>query len=112
MLDIDRFKKININAAGPEDVYDDTKMAPENNVEFLQQCARMIPVINFLDHQTGDSYARLERGEWIWRDAAHLAGVLADPDAKAGLRAMGLKDRDPESVGTKEPPLLDQEPYY
>jgi hypothetical protein len=109
MLDIDRFKKININAAGPEQVYDDAKMTPENNVEFLRQCARMIPVINFLDHRTGNPYARLEQGAWTWRDEAHLAGLLVDPDARAGLRAMGLKDRDPKIVGTKEPPLLDHD---
>src|ERR1019366_6246688 len=49
MLDIDRFKKINIRAQEPEEVYVDKNLAPECNVEFLKRCARLIPIINFAD---------------------------------------------------------------
>ena len=40
MLDIDRFRKINIHAQKPADVYAEKDLAPERNVEFLKRCAR------------------------------------------------------------------------
>ncbi len=109
MLDIDRFRKININAKGPEDLYDDEKMAPEKNVDFLQQCARLIPVISFMDRRTGYLFAQLKQGKWIWRDEPYLARVLADQDAKAGFEAIGSNDSDPDSTATIDPSRLDQD---
>ena len=108
MMDIDRFRKININAKSPGDLYGDDTMAPENNVDFLRQCARLIPVISFVDHQTGYLFARLRDGKWIWRDEQHLARVLADPDAKAGFEAIGSNADDPDPAATIDPPRLDQ----
>ena len=60
MLDIDRFRKININAQAPGEVYVGDNLAPDCNVDFLKRCARMIPVINFADYDTGHVYARLD----------------------------------------------------
>ncbi|HEY1475616.1 MAG TPA: hypothetical protein VGF53_16190 [Pseudolabrys sp.] len=88
MLDIERFRKINIHAQKPEEIYIDKNLAPEFNVEFLKRCARWIPVINFADYETGQVYARLQRGKWAWRDEQRFAAMLNDPDAKAGLRAI------------------------
>ncbi len=109
MLDIDRFRKININAKSPEDLFDDEKMTPEKNVAFLQQCARLIPVINFVDHRTGFVFAQLKQGKWSWRDEPHIARVLVDRDAKAGFEAIGSNDYDPDSAATMDPPQLDQD---
>ncbi|MBI3702775.1 MAG: hypothetical protein HY244_02720 [Rhizobiales bacterium] len=99
MLDIDRFRKINIHAQKPEEVYAGDNLAPESNVEFLKRCARLIPVINFADYATGQVYARLERGRWTWRDEQRFAGALADPDAKAGLQAIAAEPYD-SAAGT------------
>jgi len=88
MLDIDRFRKINIRARSAGEVYAGKDLSPEGNVEFLKRCARMIPNINFADQETGRVYARLERGRWAWRDEKLFARVTADPDARAGLAAV------------------------
>jgi len=88
MLDIERFRKINIHAQKPEEVYVNENLAPECNVEFLKRCARWIPIINFADYKTGQVYARLKHGKWAWRDEQRFADVLNDPDAKAGLQAV------------------------
>ena len=109
MLDIDRFRRINVNAKGPEDVYDDEKMAPEKNVGFLRQCARLIPVIDFVDHRTGYLFAQLKQGKWTWRDDPYLARVFADRDAKAGLEAIGSKDCDRDAAAMVDPPRLDKD---
>jgi hypothetical protein len=88
MLDIERFRKINIRARGPDEVYFDKELAPERNVDFLKRCARLIPIINFADYDTGRPYARLERGTWTWRDELAFARMLDDRDAGTGLRAI------------------------
>ncbi len=88
MLDIERFRKININARRPEQVYLELELAPERNVDFLKRCARLIPIINFADYRTGRAYARLENGRWTWRDERLFASMLDDPEARTGLAAV------------------------
>ena len=95
MLDIERFRKINIRAQKPEEVYVGENLAPECNVDFLKRCARWIPIINFADYETGEVYARLSRGKWVWRDERRFADVLNDPEAKAGLLAVAPKAYEP-----------------
>jgi hypothetical protein len=69
MIDIERFRKINIRAQRAADVYANMDLSPQSNVEFLKRCARWIPVINFADYETGQVYARLQRGKWAWRES-------------------------------------------
>ena len=107
MLDIDRFRKINIDATRPEDLYGDETVAPENNVAFLKECARLIPEISFIDRQTGTVFARLKDGKWIWRDEAYLGRVLTDPDTRAGFEAIGSNDDEIVAAVTTDAPRLD-----
>ena len=89
LLDVDRFRKIDIHATGPEEVYRDSdSMAPERNTEFLRQCAETIPVINFLDWASGRPYARCEGGKLTSLDPARLAAAMEDADARAGFDAI------------------------
>jgi hypothetical protein len=88
MIDIERFRKINIHAQRAADVYAHKDLSPESNVDFLKRCARWIPIINFADYETGQVYARLQRGTWTWRDDKRFNEALKDPDAKAGLLAV------------------------
>jgi hypothetical protein len=88
MIDIERFRKINIRAQSAADVYADMDLSPQRNVDFLKRCARWIPVINFADYETGHVYARLQRGEWEWRDKRHFDKALDDPETNAGLLAV------------------------
>ena len=84
-------------------------MSPELNVEFLKQCTRMIQVINFADYHTGRVYARLEHGEWTWRDAQRFSDMLEDHDAGAGLRAIGSYDDNSAFAANAGPPELGDE---
>jgi hypothetical protein len=102
MLDIERFRKINIGARGPEEVYFEKELAPERSVDFLKRCARLIPVINFADRETGQPYARLEDGKWTWRDERRLARMLDDPDARAGLKAVAADRYDSAAARVPE----------
>jgi hypothetical protein len=97
MLDIERFRKINIRAKGPEEVYRGKSFAPECNTDFLRRCVRWIPVINFASYKTGAVYARVEHGKWVWRDDQDLACALNDPDTRVGLDVIAPKINDLES---------------
>jgi hypothetical protein len=88
MIDIERFRKINIRAQSVADVYANMDLSPQSNVDFLKRCARWIPVINFADYETGQVYARLQRGEWEWRDEPRFDKALDNPEANAGLLAV------------------------
>ena len=82
-------------------------MAAPNNVEFLKDCARLIPTINFADYETGEIYARLEKGAWSWCDRDGLERALNDEEARAGLEAVGSNDLAVCASGEPGPPPLD-----
>jgi hypothetical protein len=89
MLDIDRYRKIRIDATTPAGVYGDAaSRAASSNTAFLLECARTLPRVNFADRDTGRVYARIERGRLMWTDTAALAHALADDDTRAGLTAV------------------------
>ncbi len=111
MLDIDRFRKININAHAPEEVYAGDDPTPAANVDFLKRCARMIPVINFADYDTGHVYARLERGQWRWRDEDGFARALADADTRAGLQAVAPEAYRAAAAPFEQPDLADDKAH-
>src|SRR4030095_1686526 len=89
MLDIDRYRKIDIGATRPAEVYADANgMAPENNGKFLVECVRMLPRVLFAERDTGRIYARIEKGRLAWADPEILSAALDDPEARAGLLAV------------------------
>jgi hypothetical protein len=102
MLDIERFRKIDIHALTATDVYAHENLAPDHNVDFLKRCARWIPAINFADCKTGEIYARLQRGKWIWRDQRTFNEMLKDPDARAGLLAVAPNVYDPAAAAEEK----------
>jgi hypothetical protein len=94
LIDVERYKKINVDAKDPGAVYPDAgALAPEKNLEFLLECARRFPAINLVHPDTGRIYARVEAGKLSWADSAGLERALEDPDARAGLLALA-----PEAV--------------
>jgi hypothetical protein len=89
MLNLERYRRINIDAKGPEEVYPDQKvMVAENNVGFLIRCVRKFPQVNFADRGTGRIYARFEAGQLQWTDPDALASAIADVEVRAALHAV------------------------
>jgi hypothetical protein len=86
ILDVDRFKKINVYACRPEEVYAPDQLASEKNTNFLRQCVRTIPVINFADYESGRIYAKVQDGILICSVQEPV-----NPDTKAGLTAVAAE---------------------
>ncbi len=95
LLDVERYRKIDIDAAGPDGVYPGGEaMAPQGNVQFLADCVRRLPAVNFADRETGRVYARTEGGRLAWIDPEALARATADAETRAGIFAVV-----PEALG-------------
>ncbi len=99
MLDVERYRKIDIGAAGPGAVYPGGEaMAAANNARFLAECVRRLPAVNFADRDTGRVYARTEAGRLAWTDPEALARAITDAETRAGLLAVV-----PEALGHAGP---------
>jgi len=89
ILDIDRFRKINVHAKAPEAVYPPPDaMRPEQNTLFLLQCIRRLPSVNFVNWPDGRVYARFESAKLVWVDDEVLGRALECPDTRDGLTAV------------------------
>ncbi len=98
MLDIDRYRRVNIDATSPQGLYHDpSQLAPEHNSAFLRQCVERFAEVNFADASTGRIYLRLAGGVAVWADAQALREAAADPQTQGGLAAVApaLFDRPP-----------------
>jgi hypothetical protein len=88
LLDIERFRKVDIDAKAPARLYPDPGvLAPELNTGFLRQCAARFPRVDFAERANGRVYLRLEGGAPVWGDPQLLQRALADADTRAGLEA-------------------------
>jgi hypothetical protein len=81
LLDIDRFRKVNIGARTPEALFGSQELlAAEGNTAFLRDCVVQFREINFADRRTGRIYLKLVSGQVAWADPAPLAEAVADAD--------------------------------
>jgi hypothetical protein len=99
LLDVDRYRGINVDAHGPGEVYPGGgAMAAENNTRFLAECVRRLPAVNFAARDSGRIYARTESGRLAWVDPETLAQATADPETRAGVLAVA-----PDALGPAAP---------
>jgi hypothetical protein len=106
LLDVERYKKINVNASCPDEVYPDSQaMAPENNTQFLLQCVRRLTSVSFARRETGRVYARIESGRPTWIDPEPLEEAMMDRNTQAGIMAVtpGVSFRSPISEEMSRP---------
>ena len=92
MINIDRYRKLNVEATRPEDVFKDSSKNPEDNCQFLKQCAELFASVQFADYRTGYVYGKLEHGSWVWRDFDYLEDSIGLSESADGLRAIGWYD--------------------
>jgi hypothetical protein len=90
MLDVHRYRSIDVDATSPQTLYRDrSALAPERNTSFLRQCVERFAEVNFADRRDGRICARLIDGALAWADPAVLGTLARDDDARAGLAAVG-----------------------
>ena len=114
MQDIDRYRKINVHARGPDAVYPaPSRLAPARNADFLRACTARLARVDFADPRTARIYLRAEAGRAEVLDEEVLAKALSCPDTAAALRALfpAVPDSSGDGSGsgscTRRGPVLD-----
>jgi hypothetical protein len=89
LLDIDRYRRIDIEAKRPAEVYPGPEaLTPQNNARFLAECVRRMPAMNFAERASGRVYARFESARLAWTDPEALLEAFGDTETRAGLLAI------------------------
>lgn len=77
MLDIERFRRINIEATAPEEVYEEGADTASENAGFLRQCLGQLKRVEFVDPSTRRTYGVVEEGRWtVWDRSAAPGGTV------------------------------------
>jgi hypothetical protein len=100
LLDVDRYRNINIEARTPAAIY--TKLASRhaaNHSEFLGQCVRRIPTVTFAHHGTGEIYAQIVNGKLTTWNRTTYELAVRDDDARATFEMIATPPRD-RSLGS------------
>jgi hypothetical protein len=109
-LDIERYGRVNVDAATPEFLYEDrTLLDPEHNTGFLRRCIGGFREVNFADQASGRIYLRIESGVPVWKDADLLQSAISDPDTLSGLRAVAPRALRGEVAQVRHPEYLNGE---
>ncbi len=85
ILDIERYKRIDINARRPEDVYLPSPQGAAADLGFLKRCIALLPAVNFADRTSGRIYARFEGGALTCLAPARMAAAGLTPRVRAAL---------------------------
>jgi hypothetical protein len=89
MLDIERYRKINIGAQAPNEVYPNMgAMAAKSNLDFLMRCVQKFPKLDLADRETGRIYAQFSKGRLEWTDVDALTSAETDQEILAVLHTI------------------------
>jgi hypothetical protein len=109
MLDVERYRRVNVGAVAPELLYKDPSLlAPERNTDFLRQCVAKFREVHFADPASGRIYLRVVSGVPAWADREALAAATSDPDTRAGLAATAPAAFDRALPSPPGPSYLDE----
>lgn len=112
MINIDRYRKVDIDARSPDQIFDPKDMALKDNISFIKRCAKLIPEIKLADHDSGYVYACLDHGKMSWCDRSYIEKLPADSGVKESLEAFGFLKGAEQENGKSEPLDLDREKNY
>jgi hypothetical protein len=91
VLNIARYRKVNITAKQPEDIFTPDDLQPEANTSFIQQCADTVNKIIFADQGSATEYAYVKDGKFVWWDYAYIDEYPNNESVLATLNALGYK---------------------
>jgi hypothetical protein len=88
LLDIDRYRHINIDAQTPEAIYaSPPSRSAAKNPGFLKQCLRRLPTVTFADQKTGQVWARIMGGRLTYWNRSVYDLAVRDDDTRAAFES-------------------------
>jgi hypothetical protein len=108
LLDIDRYRNINIAAQTPAAVYaGPSSRDVAKNPEFLRQCLRRMPTIIFAEQQTGQIYARIVNGRLTHWNSRIYRLAVRDDDTRAAFESVARPAQGESSIPLDDNDRLD-----
>ena len=90
LIDIERFRKVDIYARAPEAIFRGVDLSASANTAFLRDCLRRIATVRFVHAGTGRVFLRLERGQVTGLDPDGLSAAGDGPEMAAALALVGM----------------------
>src|SRR5262249_51336650 len=108
LLDIDRYRNINTEARTAVEIYaDPSGHKARMHGEFLKQCVRRIPTINFADYETGKIYAQTIKGRLTSWSRRGFELAVRDDNARAAFEAITMPPPEKSSGALEDGAYLD-----
>jgi hypothetical protein len=103
LLDIDRYRHINIEAQTPAAIYENPlSRDAARNPEFLKQCVRRMPTVIFAEQQTGQIYARIVNGKLTSWNRGVYQRAVRDDDTRAAFESVARPAQREGSVSVED----------
>ena len=107
-LDVDRYKRIDIDARSPDEVYADANgKASADDTAFLKRCVRQIARITVADQQSGRIIARIDNGRLAWIDREAFDHAIGDPDIRTGMAVLAPTEMRARADSAGGPVFID-----
>jgi hypothetical protein len=106
MIDIDRYRKVNIDAKQSDQIFDSRELEAKRNTSFIERCAEKISTIEFADQHSAMVYGRVEQGELTWWDADYIE-QSPDESTKVALEALGYVGENRKVQRGNVPAVID-----
>lgn len=107
LLNIDRYRKVNIAAQAQEEIFESAELAAEANLGFVEKCAKTVEHIVFADPDNATQYAVVHRGKLVWWDDAYIASNDSVEGLSAMLESLGYSGQPCTSEQVVESPVSD-----
>jgi hypothetical protein len=108
LLDIDRFRNVNIDAQTPEAIYaSPSSRCVAKNPGFLKQCLRRLPVIVFAEQKTGQIWARIAGGRLTYWNRGVYDLAVRDDDTRAAFESVARPSQREASLSADDGGELD-----
>lgn len=91
LLNIDRYRKVDIAAQGPEDIFTVEDSEARRNTDFVVHCAATVDCMVFADQETLLEYAVVRAGVLVWWDHSYVQQNAYSTDLLCALEVLGYK---------------------
>lgn len=108
MLNVERFRKIDIDASTPDRVYLDDAHGIESNLGFLKQCFARLKRVEFVDPASRQSYGVVTNGRWSFWDGG-ASGLPSEMSALLDGLAAGAAPAPTDGAGARDGLDLEEE---
>ena len=112
MINIGRFRNINVEANCPSEIFDPKTLDTTNNMEFLLRCIELIDKISFADQTSGLLYAQIEGGKLLWCNHQYVKKQPSRSDIKSVFEFLDYRDCKGEYKMFIEPDEIEQEKEF